>query len=119
MAQRRQLGGQGAVVVNFAVKDDDKVLILAVQRLCAAVGVNDGQTAVAQRGGPLHKAALTVRPAVGNARQHGGQQTGVCRTTPGNKTGNSAHGFYVLSRQCNLPLPFCTLDLLAFYHGLW
>ena len=90
VAQGRQFGGQFAIVVDFAVEHDDEIFIFAVQRLCAALQINDGQAAVAQRGGSLHKRSLAVRPAVGDARQHRGQRCGV-RPGGGDQTGNSAH----------------------------
>ena len=119
VAQRRQLGGQGFVVVDLAVENDDQIFILAVQRLGTARKVDDCQPAVAKGGRPLHKGALTVRAAVGDARQHGGKRPGIGCALPGDESRNSAHEIIVLSRQSNLPLPFCTLDLLAFYHRLW
>ena len=70
VAQGCQLGGQFAIVVDFAVEHDDEIFILAVQRLCAALCV----TAVAAgpslwqymqaRQGPFAGLAQTVEGAV-------------------------------------------------------
>ena len=65
-----QLFAQGLEVVNFAVEHDDEAAVLVEHRLAAALQVDDGQAAVAERDAVVDKIALAVRAAVGDEVGH-------------------------------------------------
>ena len=69
-----ELGGQVAVVVDFAVEDDGDRSILVEHRLVPGRDVDDGQAAMAQRDVGFDQKALIVRPAMRDRVGHALEQ---------------------------------------------
>ncbi len=70
----RQSGVQFEVVVDFAVEDDGDTAVFVEDRLIPARHVDDAQAAHPQGDAGGVEEAVTVRPAMGDARGHGACQ---------------------------------------------
>ena len=99
VAERLQFGTQGLVVVNFAVEDDGEGSVLVEHRLCAAVGVYDGEPPMPQRGAGIGEVALAIGAAVADQIGHRPHRA-FCRhrvMAGGCETDNAAHGSLLFS----------------------
>ena len=65
-----QSRAQLAIVVDLAIADQHQRAIGVVQRLLAAVQIDDGQAAMAERGERIVMHALAVRPAMRQRVEH-------------------------------------------------
>ena len=102
-----QFLGQLLKIVNFSVKDHNKVFVLVEHGLFSALQVNDGQPTLAQRGGAFHKLALPVRPAMGDQVHHLLQN--LLHFGPlADESGDSTHNY----------VPLCFRLISPIIHGL-
>src|SRR5436189_4278817 len=88
-----ELGAQLAIVVNLAVENNPRGAILIVNRLVAALEIDDRQATHCQTDALTKIEAVIVRPTVTNCAVHAGEKVAINRRAiAAHNSGYPAHG---------------------------
>ncbi len=94
------------IVINFSVEKENKIFVLVVNRLSAAVKVDNGKTSESERNTVVYIVVCVIGTSVGNSVAHILDDFGMAHFSFGvNVTGKSAH--------IHLPLFFLLLSFVS------